>query len=271
MRNIKTIETDRYEPMEDNIHVKHVGMITAQEAFDQLKQHLTAVDLLPDEYFIPSSSQNMEQELPNFSSAICHTDWGGSEGIYIDIGLAYFENRERKFFPLATGKTLDDSGDAFVRMSRIAAECSILLNGRGSIVKVSEPFYENLKVSEWYNTQSQSETQTKKSEDEFAVNHLLAFIEEEVPFRMKEVLDIETSPDILQVLIEELKDHNDVMFDYDALDGWLMDKYEELTADRESPDQQAPKPSLDDLVSKAEDRAGISSSNDLAAAIEAER
>ena len=143
MREIKTIASDRYEKMENGL-LKHVGMITGKEAFNQLKKHLEEVGLLPDEYFIPTYFQkNMDEELPAFRSAICHTDWGGNEGIYVDIELMYIENRNRKFHHFATGKTLDESGEAFLRMSRIAAECSIMLNGRGEIVRVPESSYEN--------------------------------------------------------------------------------------------------------------------------------
>ena len=148
MREIKTIDPFIYEPAEDQIHVKLVGMMKAQEVFDQLERHLTEVGLLPDEYFHSSIYLNDNREIPEFRTAICHTDWGGSEGIYIDIGFEYYENRERKFFHLATGKTLDSSGDAFLRMSRIAAECSMMLNGLGSIVRVSDHYYESEKMLE---------------------------------------------------------------------------------------------------------------------------
>lgn len=143
MFEIKTIESDKYEPVEGTNCVKHVGMITGQEAFDQLYEHLERVGLLPDEYFSPAALSDLSGDLPNFSEAICHTNWGGSEGIYIDIFLRYREDGSWKQFPFATGKTLDASGDAFLKMSRIAAECSMMLNGRGCKVRVSENAYEN--------------------------------------------------------------------------------------------------------------------------------
>lgn len=148
MIELKTIESERYEKMEDQIHVKQVGMIQAKEAFQQLKDHLEKVGLLPDEYFIPSFRCNPEEELPDFNTAICHTDWGSNEGIYLDIALQYTEDHEPKLLSFATGKTLDSSGEAFLRMSRIAAECSMMLNGRGFIVKVPERFYENVSALE---------------------------------------------------------------------------------------------------------------------------
>ena len=146
MRTIKTIESDRYEDMDDNIHVKHVGMITYKDAFDQLHDHLKEVNLLPDEYFVPSISNQPDEELPDFRTAICHTDWGGSEGIYIDIMLLHYENWEPKLYSFATGKTLSSDGEAFMQMSRIAAECSMMLNGRGFLVKVPDHYYETDKA-----------------------------------------------------------------------------------------------------------------------------
>lgn len=139
IREIHTLKTEIYEPAGDGIHLKLVGMMKAEDAFKALKKHLESVGLLPDEYF----SQGLfdkKQELPEYYEAVCNTNWGGSEGIYIDISLMYRENdrEELKFFKLATGKTLGQSGDDFLLMSRIAAECSMMLNGFGTVVKVTE-------------------------------------------------------------------------------------------------------------------------------------
>lgn len=148
MIEIKTIESDRYEKAEDGVHVKHVGMIKAQEAFDQLKAHLEKVGLLPDEYFNSNDWKwKGVKELPDYIRASCDVNWGSCEGIYLDISLLHRENNEIKYFSFATGKTLGRSGDDFLRMSRIAAECSMMLNGRGSIVKVSESAYDNLQLT----------------------------------------------------------------------------------------------------------------------------
>ena len=144
MLKIQTIESDIYEKTDDSIFVKHIGMKTGQEVFDLLYTHLEQCNLLPDEYFLLSHDPAMQRELPDFHTAICSTDWGGSEGIYMDISLLYSEDRERKLLHFATGKTLDRSGDAFLKMSRIAGECSMMLNGRGSIVRISEKAYEKV-------------------------------------------------------------------------------------------------------------------------------
>lgn len=143
MREIKTIEVDRWEPSEKKGMVKHVGMISPQEAFDVLETHLKSVGLLPDEYFLSGARLWGDlHELPDYFRADCSVNWGGSEGIYLDIDLRYYDEEQNLcFLHLATGKTLGETGDDFLRMSRIAAECSMLLNGRGEIVR----FYEEEK------------------------------------------------------------------------------------------------------------------------------
>ena len=142
MRELRTLEVDKWVPNDKPGLVKHAGMISPQEAFDALKKHLESVGLLPDEYFLSGlwRYENVSQ-LPDYRQANCCVNWGGSEGIYLDISLVYSENNEIKYFNFATGKTLGETGDDFLRMSRIAAECSMMLNGRGSIVR----FHENEK------------------------------------------------------------------------------------------------------------------------------
>lgn len=140
MREIKTIEVDRYEPGEKPGTVKHVGMISPREAFESLKNHLESVGLLPDEYFNPDTFLwNDIKELPDYRRADCVVSWGGNEGIYLDISLLYRdENDQLQHFSLATGKTLGETGDDYLLMSRIAAECSMMLNGRGCLVRFNE-------------------------------------------------------------------------------------------------------------------------------------
>jgi len=173
MREIKTIEVDKWVPSERQGMVKHAGMISPQEAFDALKKHLEDVGLLPDEYFNSNDWMwRSEKELPDYIRASCDVNWGGNEGIYLDISLLYREDNEIKRFNFATGKTLGRSGDDFLHMSRIAAECSMMLNGRGSLVKVSEHNYDNInaEVKEKPSLSSQIETAKEKNVAEDAVD-----------------------------------------------------------------------------------------------------
>lgn len=55
---LKTIEIDKYEPIPDKPgRCRAVGQASKQEIFDQLKDHLEYVGMLPDEYFIISTQQ----------------------------------------------------------------------------------------------------------------------------------------------------------------------------------------------------------------------
>lgn len=140
MRELHTIEVDKWVPGDRPGTVKHAGMISPQEVFDALKKHLTEVGLIPDEYFHSNEYEwKGVKELPDYIRASCDVNWGGSEGIYLDIDLLYRdENEQLQRFHLATGKTLGRTGDDYLQMSRIAAECSLMLNSRGAVVRFND-------------------------------------------------------------------------------------------------------------------------------------
>ena len=133
MAKIQTFELDRWSEPDENHRVKHIGMADAKETFDKLKTHLEAHGLLPDEYFSFSGKyEGLTGELPEFEEALCFPNFGSSEGIYLDISLACRDSDGKRYFQsFATGKTLGETADDYFRMFRIAAECSLMLNGRG--------------------------------------------------------------------------------------------------------------------------------------------
>lgn len=133
MEKIKTFDLERWSEPDEQHRVRHIGMAEAKETFEKLKVHLRDKGMLPDEYFLYDMDMRGGcQELPDFKFALCVPNFGGSEGIYLDITLIYSdENGEQKSLRFATGKTLQEGADAFFWMSRIAAECSLMLNGRG--------------------------------------------------------------------------------------------------------------------------------------------
>ena len=141
MARIRSFNLDRWSEPDEQHRVRHIGMADARETFEKLKKHLEATGLLPDEYFLFDGEYDtqLKGELPNFDYALCVPNYGASEGIYLDISLVgRNEDGSRKFIRFATGKTLEESGDAFLRMHRIAGECSLLLNGRGFYFERSE-------------------------------------------------------------------------------------------------------------------------------------
>lgn len=134
MATIKSFEVDRWSEKDGKGRVKHIGMRKMGEVFEMLKEHLLSKGMLPDEYFLISQNDwNEDRELPDYDYAICVPNYGGSEGIYLDISMVYDdEQKQRQHMRFATGKTLEESADAFLKMAKIAAECSLMLNGRGS-------------------------------------------------------------------------------------------------------------------------------------------
>lgn len=134
MATIKSFEVDCWSKKDGNGGVKHVGMLKMGEVFEMLKEHLLSRDMLPDEYFMMNQDDwKGDCELPDYDYAICVPNYGGSEGIYLDISLIYqVEHGRKRQMRFATGKTLEESVDAFLKMARIAAECSLMLNGRGT-------------------------------------------------------------------------------------------------------------------------------------------
>ena len=59
-------------------------------------------------------------------------------------------------------------------------------------------------------------------------NSLMSFIEEEVPFRMRECVGAEITDDECTSLVAALKENTDVLFDYDAVDNFLTEKLDEM-------------------------------------------
>lgn len=133
-KKLETIEIDRYIQQENNRYVaKIAGQLTYKEIFDKLKAHLEYVGMLPDEYFKLSPLINANEQIPkDWISFQAETVFGSSEGIYIDIVL-HTDNANKV---LASGKTLEDDTEAFLRMSRIAAECNLMLNGNGALYRL---------------------------------------------------------------------------------------------------------------------------------------
>ena len=86
MATIKSFEVDRWSEKDEKGRVKHVGMLKMGEVFEMLKEHLLSKNMLPDEYFlIDQDDWHKDQELPEYDYAICIPNFGGSEGIYLDI------------------------------------------------------------------------------------------------------------------------------------------------------------------------------------------
>lgn len=117
------IETDKWKPSPYNPGRRiYDGQRTAQEVFDDLEAHLTAGGYLPDEYFLFDNSRwGNGREFPSDGYLTNQVNYGGSEGIYLDVTLEHQENGKRTFEHFATGKTLGESGNDLDRMNLIAS------------------------------------------------------------------------------------------------------------------------------------------------------
>lgn len=135
-RTIETIDIYNYSVPDEKGRVKEEGTKQAKEVFDALAKHLKDNGLYPDEYFLDSCDNYSVNNGQIFEGEFyCHTNFGGSEGLYIDI---FQQDQNGKRVGFATAKTLQEGGDAFLLMSRIAAECNLMLNGYGNKYSLSE-------------------------------------------------------------------------------------------------------------------------------------
>lgn len=117
------IETEIWEPNpEKKGTVRYVGQRKTADVFKELEDFLQEENLYPDEYLL--MTHNFEQEHPLFPKTVDimgHANWGGSEGIYLDVNLLVRgEDNKYDTVHFVTGKTLDESSEAFDRMQYIA-------------------------------------------------------------------------------------------------------------------------------------------------------
>ncbi|MBQ7266165.1 MAG: nucleotidyltransferase domain-containing protein [Firmicutes bacterium] len=172
---VETIELEKYEKGDRPGTVKAVGMATYQEVFDKLQEHLEKSDMLPDEYFKLSYRVTEPQlPLPKDVSFICNTDFGGSEGIYVDI---YAKSKEypEGLRAFAVGKILNEDYKSFMRMGVIATECSLMLNGGGMKLERNIGIEQAEEKVEQKSEAKVPETKEKTTVDEYKEKTLKSF------------------------------------------------------------------------------------------------
>jgi hypothetical protein len=120
------IEMDIYEPVPDKPgYVRYVEGRPANAVFIELKQRLENTGYLPDEYFLLDDEWRDGRKIPKDAELSIDVNYGGSEGIYMDIALHWTEKKEdktswcKKHF--ITGKTLGESQSDMDRMFLIAS------------------------------------------------------------------------------------------------------------------------------------------------------
>lgn len=124
------IELERWKPSEKNPHeLEYAGQPSAVEVFGELYHRLESMGYLPDEYFLLDSEWENGKEIPKNSDIFCTTDYGSSEGIYLDVYLKWYEDGKPVTKSFATGKALGESGSDMDRMFLISSAITKAFHG----------------------------------------------------------------------------------------------------------------------------------------------
>ena len=134
---MEPIELSRWEPSpEDPRRKQYAGQRTAQEVFEELRHRLEGMGYLPDEYFLMNRDWENGREIPRGADIFCTTDYGGSEGIYLDVSLQWYENDRTVTRNFITGKTLGETGAVLDRMFLISSAITKAFHGdRGTYAR----------------------------------------------------------------------------------------------------------------------------------------
>ena len=131
---MKQIEFERWEPDAENPRrLTYAGQRTAEDVFHELEARLDSVGYLPDEYLLLDRRWQNGREIPKGADFFCKTDYGGSEGIYLDMFLEWYEDSQRRTEHFMTGKTLGESGADMDRMFLISAAITKAFRGGNSV------------------------------------------------------------------------------------------------------------------------------------------
>ena len=103
---------------------------TGQEVYEELKHRLEGMGYLPDEYFQLDADWEDRRVIPRNADLFCATDYGDSEGIYLDVYLKWYgEDGKPVIKTFATGKTLGESGSDMDRMFLISSAITKAFHG----------------------------------------------------------------------------------------------------------------------------------------------
>lgn len=126
------IELERWKPSKaDPRKLEYAGQPTAQEVFEELKYRLEGIGYLPDEYFLLDSHWEDGREIPRDADIFCTTDYGSSEGVYLDVYLKWYDENQKKSITKSfiTGKTLGENGSDLDRMFLISSAITKTFHG----------------------------------------------------------------------------------------------------------------------------------------------
>lgn len=129
---MKKIELEQWEPFPgDPQRMQYAGQRVAQEVFEELKHRLEGMGYLPDEYFLMDREWENGREIPKDADIFCTTDYGGNEGVYLDVYLKWYEDSRPVTKSFITGKTLGETGADLDRMFLISSAITKAFHGDG--------------------------------------------------------------------------------------------------------------------------------------------
>jgi hypothetical protein len=129
---MKIIEFEKWVPSADDPRRReYAGQRTAQEVFEELKHRLEGMGYLPDEYFLMNSHWENCRKIPEDADIFCTTDYGGSEGVYLDVYLKGHDEQRQESVTKSfiTGKTLGENGNDLDRMFLISSAITKAFHG----------------------------------------------------------------------------------------------------------------------------------------------
>ena len=129
---MNVIELERWKPSEtDPRRLEYAGQPTAAEVFQELKHRLESMGYLPDEYFLMDTEWENGRKIPKDADIFCTTDYGGSEGVYLDVYLKWYDEEQKKSITKSfiTGKTLGENGNDLDRMFLISSAITKAFHG----------------------------------------------------------------------------------------------------------------------------------------------
>ncbi len=129
---MEIIEFDRWKPSADDPRkVEYAGQRTAQEVYEELKHRLDGQGYLPDEYFLLRDEWKNGREIPRDADLFCTVDYGASEGVYVDVYLKWYDEKQKKSMTesFIVGKTLGENGNDLDRMFLTASAITKAVHG----------------------------------------------------------------------------------------------------------------------------------------------
>lgn len=152
------IELEIWEPNpEDPRYLRYVGQPAAEEVFTELGRRLEALGFMPEEYFLMDRDWENSRKIPRGADIFCTTDYGTSEGVYVDVYLKWYEDGTPVTRCFATGKTLGETGYDLDCMFLTASAITKAFHGEG-----------------WHNEQAEGEILILRTEEKKALTELLA-------------------------------------------------------------------------------------------------